>query len=173
MSPQEVDTDADPKSWVNPASKSSEPAGGNTSDDSDSLASQLGLNKSSEEKPSDNSQNNVKDNSSEEGGNPPVSEDQKKSDAEGKKVVDKYSSEIQVKSEELYSIELHRALSEDGHLARLVQSDNAVDRKMAKKILERNEERFGTNNIEDFQKNLKLAAVGDDPTARKLVEQEH
>lgn len=173
MSPQEVDKDNDPPAWVNPHSDSSEPAGGKSSGDSDDLASQLGIKTSSEDKPSDNSKDNAKDNSAEEGGTPPVSEAQKKSDAEGKKVVDNYSAEIQQKSEELYAIELHRALSEDGHLAKLVQSDNAVDRKMAKKILERNAERFGASNIEEFQKNLKLAAVGDDETARKLIEQEH
>lgn len=100
-------------------------------------------------------------------------DEQKKADAEGKKVVDNYSSQIQEKAEELYGTMLLRAKTEEGYLQKLVHSTDKTERKFAEKILSRNADLFGAGSVEEYKKNLAIASAGDDPKDQKIAAVEH
>jgi hypothetical protein len=101
----------------------------------------------------------------------PKSEDdeQKKADAEGQKVIDNYSAQIQEEAESLYGTMLLRAQTEEGYLQKLVTSTDKTKRKFAEKILSRNPELFGAGSVEEYKKNLAISSAGDDPIAQKVA----
>lgn len=97
-----------------------------------------------------------------------VEKNEEKSD----KVLDNYSAKIQEHSEELYASLSYRSKNEEGFLDKLIASDDTLDRKMAKKILNRNSDHFGVDNIEDYEVKRAKESVGDNQTAQKLAIQE-
>ena len=99
--------------------------------------------------------------------------DQKKSDKEGKKVVDNYSAKIQEKAEELYATEERLALRDSAHLDKLLASSDKTDRKNAEKILKRNPDAFGAATVDAYKLSRAKAAAGNDPVRQKLVEVDH
>ena len=103
----------------------------------------------------------------------PEVDEQKKADAEGQKVVDNYSAQIQEEAESLYGTMLLRAQTEEGYLQKLVDSPDKTKRKFAEKILSRNPELFGAGSVEEYKKNLAIASAGDDPIAQRVAAVEH
>lgn len=87
---------------------------------------------------------------------------------EKKDAAENYAAKIQVQSEELYAINLKRAREEEGYLDKLISSNDPLDQRMAKKLLERND--FGSKTVADYKKSLLKKAVGDDPVKQELAE---
>lgn len=102
---------------------------------------------------------------------PPALSDEKAQE-EGQKTVENFSKAIQDASEELYGTMLYRAKNEDGYLTTLIESKDPIERKMAKKILERNKD-FGASTVEDYQLLRKKEQAGDNPQAQDLIEVKH
>lgn len=94
-----------------------------------------------------------------------------KSELEGKKKVEDFSAKIQERSEELYGLELSKSLKDSAHIGKLIHSTDPLDRKMARKILERNSDHFGASSIEAYLKKEALDGVTGD-TEKKLVAQD-
>ena len=103
----------------------------------------------------------------------PTDDAQKKSEREGKKLVDTYSSKIQEKAEELYVTEERLALRDPAHLDKLLSSTDKVDRKNAEKILKRNSEHFKATSPDEYKMMKAKKAAGDDPVRQQLVEMNH
>ncbi len=97
-----------------------------------------------------------------------VAEDQK-ADEEAEKVIQSREARIQEKSEELYRTEERLALKDHEYLYKLVDSTDAMDRKLAGKILKRNAETFGASSPEELKLKLAKDAVTD-PVEKKTVE---
>lgn len=95
---------------------------------------------------------------------------QAKADAEGQTIVDKFSGKIQAHSEELYATLASRARNEDGFLDKLIASEDPMDQKMAKKILERNADIFGAGTVDEYLAKQQIEKAGDDPVQKELAQ---
>jgi len=92
-------------------------------------------------------------------------------DPNAKKLVDKYSAKIQETAEELYASMLYRARNEEGYLAKLAASQDPTEKKLVKKILERNPE-FGASSPEEYRL-LTEKQQAKDPEAQERIELKH
>ena len=116
------------------------------------VAAELGLSEEKEEEPAED-----------------VSDEQKKSNEEGQKVVDNYSAKIQEHSEQLYAISVQRVKTEPSHIETLIEGDKD-DRKMAVKVLKNNPDIFGAGTIEDYQVVQARKQAGNSEAAQELAE---
>jgi len=99
-----------------------------------------------------------------------VKEEAPKSEEDPNKLGEKYAEFVQRNAEEAYANALHRAKTEEGYLASLSQSKDAMDQRIMKKLLERND--FGAKTIEEYRRNVRTKEIGDDPVKLKLAELE-
>ena len=93
--------------------------------------------------------------------------------AEGEKTAENLSKKIQEHSEELYENLSYRAKTEDGYLEKLLDSKDPIEKKNAKKILERNPEHFGAKTVEEYKLVRAKKQAGDDPAAQVRVDLDH
>lgn len=96
---------------------------------------------------------------------------QQKANEEAEKVIRSREARIQDTTEELYRVEERTALKDDTYLAKLIDSKDPLDRKLAEKILKRNAETFGASSIEDF-KLLQAKSSSDNPLEQKVAVQD-
>ena len=85
------------------------------------------------------------------------------------KFLENQSAKIQAQSEQLYELFSFRAKTEEGTLDKLLAGDT-MEKKMAKKIIERNSSHFGAKTIEEYVIKREKEKAGSDPTAQKLAE---
>jgi len=92
-----------------------------------------------------------------------------KAKEEGDKEIENRSAKIQELSEQLYAVALQTAKTDPAYLDRMLQGDKD-DRKLAKKLLERNKDLFGASSVEEYQVLKAKKQAGDDPAAQALAE---
>lgn len=91
-------------------------------------------------------------------------------DAAGQKIVENYSATIQRHAEQAYATALYRAKQDPTALDAMIASEDAVEKDIAKKLLERNPELFGAGNVEEYQAKKQLESAGSDPRDREIAQ---
>lgn len=92
-----------------------------------------------------------------------------KTDLEALKAIRNREAKIQELSEELYGLNLKKALSDPTHLESLISGDTQ-DRRIASKILQRNAGHFGASTFEAWELKRAKENAGEDQTAQQLAE---
>ena len=92
-----------------------------------------------------------------------------KASQEAEKAVKTREAKIQEASEEYYGLRMRQAIEDPKRLDSLIAGD-AIDRRIASKILQRNTEHFGASTFEEWELKRAKDRAGEDPTAQAMAE---